>query len=34
MDEAEVNFELPPELRLLKESVRRFVDRELIPVER
>ena len=34
MDEAEANFELPPELRMLKESVRRFVDRELIPVER
>jgi acyl-CoA dehydrogenase len=34
MDEAEINFELPPELRMLKASVRRFVDRELIPVER
>ena len=34
MDAAEVSFELPPELRMLKESVRRFVDRELIPIER
>ncbi len=27
-------FELPPELQLLKENLRRFVDKELIPVER
>ena len=30
----EMNFELPEELRLLKDNVRRFVDRELIPIER
>ena len=29
-----MNFELPEELRLLKDNVRRFVDRELIPIER
>jgi acyl-CoA dehydrogenase len=29
-----LNFELPDELRMLKETVRRFVDRELIPIER
>ena len=29
-----MDFELPEELRLLKENVRRFVDRELIPLER
>jgi acyl-CoA dehydrogenase len=29
-----MDFELPQELRLLKDSVRRFVDRELIPLER
>ncbi len=29
-----MNFELPEELRLLKETVRRFVDKELIPIER
>ena len=33
-DAGGMNFELPEELRLLKENVRRFVDRELIPVER
>jgi len=31
--DAEMNFELPSELRLLKEQVRRFVDTEMIPVE-
>jgi len=31
--DAEMNFELPSELRLLKEQVRRFVDAEMIPVE-
>ena len=31
---AGMDFELPQELRLLKENVRRFVDRELIPLER
>ena len=35
MDHAHgMNFELPEELRLLKDNVRRFVDRELIPIER
>ena len=29
-----MDFELPEELRLLQENVRRFVDRELIPLER
>jgi acyl-CoA dehydrogenase len=29
-----MDFELPEEHRLLKENVRRFVDRELIPLER
>jgi acyl-CoA dehydrogenase len=29
-----MNFELPEEIRMLKETVRRFVDRELIPIER
>ncbi|MEL0022188.1 MAG: acyl-CoA dehydrogenase family protein, partial [Rickettsiales bacterium] len=29
-----MDLELPEELRLLKETVRRFVDRELIPIER
>lgn len=28
-----MDFELPEELRMLKETVRRFVDRELIPIE-
>jgi acyl-CoA dehydrogenase len=28
-----MDFELPEELRLLQETVRRFVDRELIPIE-
>ena len=28
-----MDYQLPEELRLLKESVRRFVDRELIPIE-
>src|SRR5215475_8310296 len=28
-----MDFELPEELRLLKKTVRTFVDRELIPVE-
>src|SRR6202048_298301 len=31
---AAMDFELPQELRLLKDNVRRFVDRELIPLER
>ena len=29
-----MDFNLPEELRMLKETVRRFVDRELIPLER
>src|SRR5437773_2702812 len=28
-----MDFELPEELRLLKQTVRTFVDRELIPIE-
>ena len=28
-----MDFELPEELRMLKENLRRFVDRELIPIE-
>ena len=28
-----MDFELPEELRLLKDTVRNFVDRELIPIE-
>jgi acyl-CoA dehydrogenase len=31
---AGLNFELPEELQMLKESVRKFVDKELIPIER
>ena len=29
-----MNFDLPEEMRMLKETVRKFVDRELIPIER
>jgi acyl-CoA dehydrogenase len=29
-----LNFDLPEEIRMLKEAVRKFVDRELIPIER
>jgi acyl-CoA dehydrogenase len=29
-----MDFELPEELRLLKDNIRRFVDKELIPLER
>ena len=29
-----MDFELPEELRLFKDSLRRFVNTELIPVER
>ena len=29
-----MDFNLPEELQLLKETVRKFVDRELIPLER
>jgi alkylation response protein AidB-like acyl-CoA dehydrogenase len=28
-----MDFELPEEIRLLRETVRKFVDRELIPIE-
>lgn len=34
MDETAMDHQLPEELRLLQETVRRFVDRELIPIER
>jgi acyl-CoA dehydrogenase len=30
----QMNFEMPEELRMLKETLRRFVDTELIPIER
>ncbi len=29
-----LNFDLPDEIRMLKETIRKFVDRELIPIER
>ena len=29
-----MDFELPEELRLLKDNLRKFVDKELIPLER
>ena len=29
-----LNFELPDEIRLLRDNVRKFVDREMIPIER
>jgi acyl-CoA dehydrogenase len=29
-----LNFELPEDMRMLKDTVRKFVDRELIPIER
>jgi acyl-CoA dehydrogenase len=32
--EQPLNFELPEEIRMLKEAVRKFVDREMIPIER
>ena len=28
-----MDFELPQEVRILKETIRRFVDNELIPIE-
>jgi len=31
---AGLNFELPEEIRMLKETVRKFVDKEMIPIER
>src|SRR5262245_56743984 len=30
----ELNFELPEEIRLLRDNVRKFVNREMIPIER
>ena len=30
----DMNFDLPEEIRMLKDTVRKFVDRELIPIER
>ena len=29
-----LNFDLPEEIRMLKDTVRKFVDKELIPIER
>ena len=29
-----LNFDLPDEIRMLKDTVRKFVDREMIPIER
>ena len=29
-----LNFDLPEEIRMLKNTVRRFVDKEMIPIER
>ena len=29
-----LNFDLPEEIRMLKDTVRRFVDKEMIPIER
>ena len=29
-----MNFDLPEELQMLKDNLRKFVDNELIPVER
>jgi acyl-CoA dehydrogenase len=34
MAAAGLNFDLPEEIRMLKETVRKFVDREMIPIER
>src|SRR5712691_11071426 len=33
-DAAGLNFALPDEIRMLRDNVRKFVDRELIPIER
>jgi acyl-CoA dehydrogenase len=30
----DLNFDLPEEIRMLKDAVRRFVDKEMIPIER
>src|SRR5215831_12736583 len=30
----DMNFELPEEIRMLRDTVRKFVDGELIPIER
>lgn len=32
--DGELNFDLPEEIRMLKDTVRRFVDKEMIPIER
>ena len=29
-----MDYELPEELRMMKDTLRRFVDREIIPIER
>lgn len=29
-----MDFEIPQDLRLMKEQLRRFVDKEIIPIER
>ncbi len=34
MAAAGLNFDLPEEIRMLKDTVRKFVDREMIPIER
>ena len=33
-DLGDLNFDLPEEIRMLKDTVRRFVDKEMIPIER
>src|SRR2546425_12674875 len=33
-DAASLNFALPDEIRMLRDNVRKFVDKELIPIER
>src|SRR5262245_26112471 len=30
----DLNFDLPEEIRMLKDAVRKFVDKEMIPIER
>ena len=32
--EAYMEYELPEELRMLKDTLRRFIDNEVIPIER
>ena len=31
---ARMNFHLPPELRMLQQTVRKFVDKEMMPIDR